>query len=292
MEWKDSVVCLIGPPNDGPSFRTHFPLPLPIPKPKVSHIPLFFFNSEFHIFSLNSHLFCFNFSRFDRGTLRILHSILASQHSARESEIRQNLIRFIRSQAKLVVEEEIADKSVEEKLLVLEFLVRAFALCGDVQSCLALRYEALILRHRECVSRSLDWLQVECGEWLAFAKDSLQNGYHAVAVQVCENALKSVQINHRSDSYDASARLVDQVKELKDVAVELVASHSVQAQATKYLKNKKRREMQQDGKLDSEESKNSQASASSVFRDGIKTRNRHQLIRLQSSTKTESITPN
>ncbi|KAK9087852.1 hypothetical protein Syun_030246 [Stephania yunnanensis] len=51
----------------------------------------------------------------NKGTLRILHSILASQHA---------------QQSKFLV-----------RAFVLQFLVRAFALSGDVQSCLALRYE-------------------------------------------------------------------------------------------------------------------------------------------------------
>ncbi|KAK9113606.1 hypothetical protein Syun_020403 [Stephania yunnanensis] len=69
--------------------------------------------------------------RFDQGTLRILNSILASQH-AQQSKFRNNLFEFIRSEAKLVVEDEIIDKSVEEKLFVLQLLVRVFALSNDV----------------------------------------------------------------------------------------------------------------------------------------------------------------
>ncbi|KAK9104329.1 hypothetical protein Scep_021173 [Stephania cephalantha] len=72
-----------------------------------------------------------SYTQFDQGTLRILHSILASQH-AQQSKFRNNLFEFIISEAKLVIEDEITDKSVEEKLFVLQFLVRAFALSGDV----------------------------------------------------------------------------------------------------------------------------------------------------------------
>ncbi|KAK9083425.1 hypothetical protein Scep_029896 [Stephania cephalantha] len=88
-----------------------------------------------------------SYTQFDQGTLRILHSILASQH-AQQSKFRNNLFAFIRSKAKLVVEYEITDKSVKGKLPVLQFLVRAFALSGDVQSCLALRYEERQWRRR------------------------------------------------------------------------------------------------------------------------------------------------
>lgn len=47
-------------------------------------------------------------------------------------EVRSSLRQFMRSES-LFVLREISEKNVEEKLLVLEFLVRTFALVGDVE---------------------------------------------------------------------------------------------------------------------------------------------------------------
>ena len=47
-------------------------------------------------------------------------------------EVRSGLMQFMRSES-LSVLREISEKNVAEKLLVLEFLVRTFALVGDVE---------------------------------------------------------------------------------------------------------------------------------------------------------------
>lgn len=51
------------------------------------------------------------------------------------------------------------------------------------QSCLALRYEALLLR--DFKSSSHQWLKVSYTEWLNFAEQSLDHGFHSVARKVC-----------------------------------------------------------------------------------------------------------
>jgi len=50
------------------------------------------------------------------------------------------------------------------------------------QSCLALRYEALVMR--EFKSASCQWLQVSPVEWLRFVEDAVRNGFHTVAEKV------------------------------------------------------------------------------------------------------------
>lgn len=50
------------------------------------------------------------------------------------------------------------------------------------KSCLALRYEALVMR--ELKSASFQQLQVSPVEWLNFVEDAVHNGFHSVAVKV------------------------------------------------------------------------------------------------------------
>lgn len=54
-----------------------------------------------------------------------------------------------------------------------------------LKSCLALRYEALVMR--ELKSASSQWLQVSPVEWLNFVEDAVHNGFHAVAEKVSVN---------------------------------------------------------------------------------------------------------
>lgn len=61
-------------------------------------------------------------------------------------EVRSSLRQFMRSES-LFVLREISEKNVEEKLLVLEFLVRTFALVGDEEVRL-LRSSQFRLFHR------------------------------------------------------------------------------------------------------------------------------------------------
>uniref|UniRef100_A0A804NY51 Uncharacterized protein n=1 Tax=Zea mays TaxID=4577 RepID=A0A804NY51_MAIZE len=64
-------------------------------------------------------------------------------------------------------------------LAVADFFSRAFALVGDVESCLAMRYEALLLRDAKYCNDL--HLQVSRQEWLTFATDCLDNGFYTIA---------------------------------------------------------------------------------------------------------------
>ncbi|KAL7173098.1 hypothetical protein ACSBR2_032549 [Camellia fascicularis] len=224
--------------------------------------------------------------RFDDGTLRILESILVSKDVKSLLEVRLSLREFMRRESPCIILE-IADKSVEHKLFILEFLVRAFALAGDIESCLAFRYEALVLRQLR--STSNQWLQVSYREWMTFAEDSLDNGFYSIARMACESALACFEINGmvepQRDDFLKNVEVISDIKRLKDVAVVSSASRSDVsnfcflygphlvvtrwAQTAEYLK-KKAVETRKPHFLDYKEA---QSSASTLFRDGIKKRN-------------------
>ncbi|KAF8397215.1 hypothetical protein HHK36_016123 [Tetracentron sinense] len=227
--------------------------------------------------------------RFGDGTLRILESVLVSKDVESLLEIRSSLKDFMRSES-LAVLKEIAEKTVQQKLSILEFFVRAFALAGD--SCLALRYEALVMR--ELKSANHQWLQVSYEEWLTFAEHSLDNGFYSIAVKVyfsccnfkkqisgCENALSCLQSNnladHKPHIYSEYTLVAEKIKKLKDVAVASSASHSVQAQTAEYLNEK----TIQESKKHSSYSTDTQCLSSSMFRNGIKMRNMRKLLEHQ-----------
>ncbi|GKV08423.1 hypothetical protein SLEP1_g20051 [Rubroshorea leprosula] len=70
--------------------------------------------------------------RFDDNSLRILESVLVSKEVKSLIETHLSLKEFMRSESLSVVRE-IAVKTVNEQLSVLEFFVRAFAIIGDVE---------------------------------------------------------------------------------------------------------------------------------------------------------------
>lgn len=51
-----------------------------------------------------------------------------------------------------------------------------------MQSCLVLRYEALVLREMKSVNSH--WAKVSPQEWLTFAEQSFDNGFFSNAVKV------------------------------------------------------------------------------------------------------------
>ncbi|RZC78118.1 hypothetical protein C5167_002283 [Papaver somniferum] len=213
--------------------------------------------------------------RFGEETLGILESILVSKDVNSLLEIRSILKEFLRSEAVLVFQD-ILEKPVEEKLFILDFFVRAFALSGDVESCLALKYEALVIRDQKCVNQE-DY-QVTYEEWLTFAEDSLKNGFYSIAVKGFENALLRVQPNNvtlRGEDFFSHAQVAEKIKKLKDVAVASVASHSVRAQSAEHMKRKIIQKNDQIIPRDTQ-------LASSLFRNGIKKRNMQKLRVLQS----------
>ncbi|THG01934.1 hypothetical protein TEA_006088 [Camellia sinensis var. sinensis] len=217
--------------------------------------------------------------RFDDGTLRILESILVSKDVKSLLEVRSSLREFTRRESLCIIRE-IADKSVEHKLFILEFL-----------SCVAFRYEALFLRQLR--STSNQWLQVSYREWMTFAEHSLNNGFYSIARMACESALACFEINGmvdpQTDDFFKNVEVIGKIKRLKDVAVVSSASQSDVsnfwflyglhlvvtrwAQTAEYLK-KKAVETRKPHFLDYKEA---QSSASTLFRDGIKKRNVRKL---------------
>ena len=78
--------------------------------------------------------------------------------------------------------------SVYMVLLILSCITSEY-MCLDAlfhvryfQSCLALRYEGLVLRELKSVTD--DWLHVSYTEWFTFAEHALENKFYAVARKV------------------------------------------------------------------------------------------------------------
>ncbi|KAF2308690.1 hypothetical protein GH714_012951 [Hevea brasiliensis] len=212
--------------------------------------------------------------RFSDETLQILESLLVCKDAKSLMETRSSLTEFMRSKS-LSVMRDITEKTVEQKLWIMEFFVRAFALLGDIEGCLALKYESLLLR--QVKSSGCPFLQVSSMEWLNFAEHLLDNGFYPIARQACENALLGIQkddvVNAKICEFSGSKR----IKRIRDHAVISSASGSVQAQATEYLKRK----TIEKSNICSPVSKDIQSMANILFRNGIKKRNVRQLLESQ-----------
>ncbi|CAH9140169.1 unnamed protein product [Cuscuta epithymum] len=213
--------------------------------------------------------------RFDDTTLRILESILVCNDVKLLLQITSTLKNFMRYESLQVLREISALRSVDDNLNIVEFLVRVFALIGDDESCLALRYEALLMRERN--SPSDQRLRVSCVEWFTFAEHSFQNGFCSIARMACEKALLCFDTN--SITFDSETGqhfkyLIEKIEELKDSAAITASSHSVQAKTAQYLKIKPV-ETHSDQTFPLIEV--IKGSASVMFREGIK---RHHLRQL------------
>ncbi|WJX37199.1 hypothetical protein P8452_24984 [Trifolium repens] len=217
---------------------------------------------------------------FGNATLRFLDSLLLSKDVKSLVEIRSSLMQLLKSESLSIIQS-IAAESVHDKLIVLEFFVHAFALVGDLESCLALRYEALVLR--EIKSASFQLLQVSPVEWLKFVEDAVQNGFHAVAVKACENALRCIgsndvpKLGRDTLPENLKASTISEITRLRNFAMTSITSRSVQVQATEYLERKIRERQ----KLDLP-SKEKRCLASTSFRNGIKRQNMRKLYERQS----------
>ncbi|KAK3135948.1 hypothetical protein QOZ80_5BG0425680 [Eleusine coracana subsp. coracana] len=127
-------------------------------------------------------------------------------------------------------------------LSVADFFARAFALVGDVESCLAMRYEALVLRDAK-YSNHLQ-LQVSREEWLTFAKDSLDNGFYAIASKAFANALARGHIHSsnpgRLDSTNSIKEKdkINDITGLQNLSKSLSGQHPVDTQAAEYMKRR------------------------------------------------------
>lgn len=83
------------------------------------------------------------FDRFNGAALQILDSILAAKDIRSLLEIRSALRDLLRSEIAPVLGE-IAEKSAYEKLLTVDFFVKAFALVGDTEVCFFVLFDAMI----------------------------------------------------------------------------------------------------------------------------------------------------
>ncbi|XP_010323120.1 protein DOUBLE-STRAND BREAK FORMATION isoform X1 [Solanum lycopersicum] len=206
--------------------------------------------------------------RLDEGALRILESVLAWDDYKSLDGVVCILKQFMRHESLRIIEE-IAGKAAEHKLLIVDFLVRVFALIGDTESCLALRYEALLMREQKAICDQR--LLVSYSEWLTFAEHSLESGFCSIAKKACEKALLCFDVNIVDDPENYF--VIEKIKNLKDVAVISASSKSVQAQAATYFKNKNIQQNSQGSYVPVE----AKSSGSTLFRDGIKRRHRRQL---------------
>ncbi|XP_021720982.1 uncharacterized protein LOC110688523 [Chenopodium quinoa] len=216
----------------------------------------------------------FKLRRFDDSTLRILELILSSKDVKLSLEFRSTLKEFLRSES-LIAIREASGKSVEHKLLILDFLVRAFAIVDDVESCLAVRYEGLVMRDSWTISHPE--LRVSCSEWMNFAEDAFNNDFYSATAKACEYAL--LYLNGKSDfncdNLSESVSTINKIQRLKDTAIRISTCHSVQGQATEYMKKKTLSIKQSSFSIEAK------CTASISFRDGIKQQNVRNLLRLK-----------
>ncbi|KAJ6948679.1 hypothetical protein NC651_002867 [Populus alba x Populus x berolinensis] len=150
---------------------------------------------------------------------------------------------------------------------------------GLETSCLALKYEALLFR--DVKSSSDQSLHVSYLEWLNFAHHSLDQGFYSVATQASEKALACFQKKDVADAktgdFFENARVIEDIKRLKDRAMRSAASGSVQAQAAEYLKRK----VVEKSRTCSSFRTETKSAASTLFRNGIKKRHARELRKHQ-----------
>ncbi|CAH2038704.1 unnamed protein product [Thlaspi arvense] len=223
--------------------------------------------------------------RFDEESLRILELSLVAMNVKSSCDLRSRLIDFMRSESAAVFGE-LTGESIVAKLSVLEFFARAFALIGDIESCLAMKYEALNLR--EIKSPSCLWLRVSYSEWSNFAVQSMENGFLSIAGKASENALLSLKrdslIEPKAEECLTNLDAAEKVRRLRDSAALLTSSHSVQAQGAEYLRSKELRILSRQTRP----IKNSDCTGSNLFREGINKRNERMLQHLRSTRDLES----
>ncbi|XP_010487080.1 PREDICTED: uncharacterized protein LOC104765103 isoform X1 [Camelina sativa] len=218
--------------------------------------------------------------RLDEESLRILELSLVAMNVKSVSEIRSRLRDFMRSESAAIFGE-LSGESIVAKLSVLEFFARAFALIGDLESCLAMRYEALNLR--ELKSPSCLWLRVSHSEWAKFALQSMENGFPSIAGKASENALLSLKkdslVESKSEEFSEIFDASEKVRRLRDSAASLTSSRSVQAQGAEYLRSKEVRIRTRQ----TQHTKNPDCTRSNLFRGGIKKRNQRMLEDLRTT---------
>uniref|UniRef100_A0A0E0MBJ3 Uncharacterized protein n=1 Tax=Oryza punctata TaxID=4537 RepID=A0A0E0MBJ3_ORYPU len=176
-------------------------------------------------------------SEFGEQELRLLDAALSAGPDV-------SALLHTRSSARCLLREAAAQAfSVPDlgtRLSIADFFARAFALAGDVESCLAMRYEALLLREAKYPDDL--HLQVSNEEWLTFAKDCLDNGFYTIASKAFANAL--VHIDPSCPRYlDPTNSIlkkdkINGISGLQNLAKSLSALRSVQTQSAEYMKRK------------------------------------------------------
>ncbi|RHN67747.1 hypothetical protein MtrunA17_Chr3g0106061 [Medicago truncatula] len=223
---------------------------------------------------------------FGDSTLRFLDSLLVSKDVKSLVEIRSSLNQLLKSESLSIIQS-ITAESVHNKLIVLDFFVCAFAIVGDLESCLALRYEALVVR--ELKSATIQLLHVSPLEWLNFVEDAVKNGFHAVAVKACENALRCIgnsdvqKLGRDVISDNLKANTISEITRLRNFSLASITSRSVQVQATEYLERKTREQQKLDLPY-----KEKRCLASTSFRNGIKRQNMRKLYKRQTLLRANS----
>lgn len=74
----------------------------------------------------------YDFHRLDDSTLRILEFFSASKDTMSLMDVKSGVKELLRFESLSIIRETV-DKTDDQKLLVIEFLVRAFALVGDIE---------------------------------------------------------------------------------------------------------------------------------------------------------------
>lgn len=139
-----------------------------------------------------------------------------------------------------------------------------------------MRYEALVLREAK-YSHDIH-LRVSHEEWSTFAKDSLDNGFYAIASKASANALVHIHPSRLGylDSTNSILKKdkIDDIRGLQNLAKLLSAQHSVQTQSAEYMK---RKASGVNEKCDLHPTK-PKLPGSVMFRLGIRTRNAQKLL--------------
>ncbi|GER28096.1 hypothetical protein STAS_03862 [Striga asiatica] len=143
-----------------------------------------------------------------------------------------------------------------------------------LMSCLALRYEALVMRQEKASSHPE--LLVSSEEWLTFAEHSVDNGFHSLAIHACEKACCGTNHTPHAKINDTlhDGLAVEEIRRLNDIALLAISSQSVQAQAQAYLKQKEVKK----STLKSSPSFEAKSSGSSRFKSGIIKHNSWKLM--------------
>ncbi|KAG2559585.1 hypothetical protein PVAP13_8KG176750 [Panicum virgatum] len=143
------------------------------------------------------------------------------------------------------------------------------------QSCLAMRYEALLLR--DAKFSDSHHLKVSREEWLTFAKDALHNGFYTIASKAFAHATAHTHRSHprQFDSTDSIDKdMINDITGLQTLAESLSAKHSDQTESAEYMKRRKSG-VHEKYNLQSGKPK---LPGTSMYMLGIKTRNIKKLL--------------